>query len=568
MRYAAIGIGSNSTRLLVGDISGGKVTPLLRLREGTRLFAGLENGALSEESMLRTANAAARFAQAARDEGAQDIRLIATSAARDAENGGLFCEMVEALCGAPLTIVSGEEEARLSFIGAAGHGFCGMVDIGGGSTELAIGGANFPFVAGSAQMGAIRLLGQFPDLRGEGFAQALAAVREAISPICGSTEEKPRAWYGVGGTMTCLASIDMRLPEFDRDAVEGHALRRSAVEAWARKLAGMTLEERAAIPGMLPHRADIIAHGAIVLLGVMETLGIARIVVTSRTNLDGCLQEIAGARAAEDSVAKVQAYYDAAVEEEWLRLERHYFEFEINKHYLDRYIKPGDRVLDVGGGPGRYSMYLAGRGAEVVLVDLSPGNVAFATEKASELGVQVEAICADARNVDTVAEGEFDAVLLMGPLYHLLAEADRAQAVRACLKKLKPGGVLYAAFISMIGGLIYAARSLPESILYENEDVFYEKIIAGEDFAGQAFTQAYFAEPKSVLPFMAKFPLTKLHLISSEGITAPFNTSLTEQPPEVVAKWLAVSLALCEREDFYNYAEHFLYIGRKEEDTK
>jgi len=537
------------------------------MREGARLFAGLEDGVLSEESMLATAAAAKSFVDIARAEGCESISLIATSASRDARNAADFCEIIEALCGARLDIITGGEEARLSFLGAAGNGFCGMVDIGGGSTELAVGGGGRPLRVCSAQLGAVRLQEEIPDLRGDGFQRALSLAAERVqaewSAVRASEAEMPAAWYGVGGTMTCLAAVDMRLPAFDRDAVEGHALKRSAVERWAESLSKLTEAERAVIPGMFPHRADIIAHGAVALLAVMRALDIPRIIVSNKTNLDGYLQDIAQRQSAADSVEKVRAYYDASVEQEWDRLEKGFFEFEINRRYMDRYIKAGDKVLDVGGGPGRYSLYLAGRGAEATLVDLSPGNVAFAKEKAAERGLALQAICADARQLSGAAEGQYDAILLMGPLYHLKEEKDRIQAVESCLARLKPGGVIFAAFISLIAGMIYAARSLPESILWEGEDTFYEKIIGREDYAGLAFTHAHFISPENVLPFMERFPLDTLHLAASEGVTAPFSTTLLAQPPEVVSKWLALSLALCERKDFWNYAEHFLYVGRK-----
>lgn len=564
MLYAAIGIGSNSTRCLVGSIENGTVTPLTRMREGTRLFNGLSEGVLSQESILRTAWAVSRFVQTVREMGCESIRLIGTSAARDALNGDELCELVESVCGIPLTIISGEEEARLSFLGCAGNGYCGLVDIGGGSTELAVGGGGRPFQAASAQLGAARLLYEIADLSGEGLSRAQTLARGRIGAEIHQMHitQPPAAWFGVGGTLTCLASIDMGLSTYDREAVDGHALKKSAVERWAQKLSAMSPKDRQAIPGMQPNRADIIAHGAVLLLGAMEALKIARIVVCNRSNLDGCLQEIAGEQRNADSVNKVRAYYDASVEQEWARLERHYFEFEINKAYIDRYVKPGYRVLDAGGGPGRYSLHLAARGAEVTLLDLSPGNVAFAQEKSAEAGLSLQTVCADACFLDVAVDGEFDAILLMGPLYHLLEEADRVRAVEACLARLKPGGILFAAFISTTAGMIYAGSRLPESIAWEGEDMFYEKIIAGEDYAGAAFTQAFFIAPNHIAPFMKRFPLDMLHIVGSEGISAPFGV-LAEQTPEVTAKWLALSMALCEREDFIHYSEHILYIGRK-----
>ena len=571
MRRAVIGIGSNSTRLLVADVDEkGNLTNEKRMREGTRLFAGLENGSLSTESMVRTADAVARFAVAAREDGAEQLHVLATSASRDAENSAEFADMVQTLSGVPMKIISGEEEARLSFLGGAGQGYCGLVDIGGGSTEIGIGGGFRPFVAGSIQLGAVRLFGEVPVLLGDGVARAYGIAKERVQAgwqgIVGA-KHPPAAWYGVGGTMTCLASVDMQLEAFDRDAVDGHALTRGAVENWARRLAKMSMQERAGLPGMLSQRADIIAHGVIVLWAVMDVLGLERILVSNRTNLDGYLRNRPEKVQLADPVEAVQAHYDATVEHEWERLERGWFEYEINRHYIDRYVSPGDRVLDVGGGPGRYSLYLAGRGSDVTLLDLSPGNVAFAAQKAQEEGRSIRTICGDARKVDELADGQYDTILLMGPLYHLIEEEDRICAVHACLKRLKPGGVLCVAFISMVAGMIYAARELPESIMAQGEDTFYEKIKNQEDFAGQAFTQAFFIEPSHVLPFMERFPLETLHLVNSESITAPFHHQLMDTDTDVRQKWLDLAIALAEREDLRCYTEHFLYIGRKREES-
>lgn len=567
MLHAVIGIGSNSTRMLIGEVADRQVTPQARYREGTRLFAGLKEGNLSGESMMRTADVVARFAREAFEKGVANdcLHIIATSAARDAGNGAEFRTLIEDMCGVPMELITGEEEAQLSFLGGAGQGYSGLVDIGGGSTEVAVGGGARPVQAASAQLGAVRLLGEVPLLVGDGLEKAYQIARERITGVWDDMKvnHPPHAWFAVGGTATCIASLEMKLPVYDREQVDGHVLGRAAVENWARRLAKMNQGEREKLPGMIPARADIIAHGTIILWAVMEGLGIERIVVSNRSNLDGYLYQIAGGTAC-DSVETVKAFYNASVESEWNRLEARPFEFEINRHFIDRYVKPGDRVLDAGGGPGRYSLYLAERGADVTLLDLSQGNVEFAQQKAKELGLSIQAQCADACTLDTAVEGQFDAVLLMGPLYHLLEEADRKQAVEACLRVLRPGGVLCIAFISLVGGMVYAAREAPESILWEREEVFYRKVVDKEDFAGEAFTQAFFIQPEHILPWMEKFPLETLHLLGSEGVTAPFHAQMKAAEPEVRSRWVDLSIKLCERPDFFNYSEHMLYIGRKE----
>ena len=144
MLAAVIGIGSNSVRALVARNNEGVFERLYRDREGTRLFAGLDSrGVLKEESILKTAEAVRRMAAAVREKGAEDLSIFATSAARDAANGQDFLNAIERAAGIPPMILTGEEEARLSFFGASravkDECFCGVIDIGGGSTEIVAG---------------------------------------------------------------------------------------------------------------------------------------------------------------------------------------------------------------------------------------------------------------------------------------------------------------------------------------------------------------------------------------------------------------------------------------------
>jgi len=264
----------------------------------------------------------------------------------------------------------------------------------------------------------------------------------------------------------------------------------------------------------------------------------------------------------EESIKIVQDHYNASVEIEWGRIVDKP-EFLLTCRMLDKYIKPGDTVLDIGGGPGRYAFFFAEKGCEVTLFDLSPENISFAEKHSKETGLNVKAICGDARVVDDIVDGQFDHVLLMGPLYHLLDDIDRVKTVYAALELLKPGGILYAAFISMSGGLVFGLRDVPEQFADPYEDRFLIPLVEGGSFGGSAFTQAFFINQHEVLPFMRQFRLEKLHLFGQESVLAPNVHKFMEQPQEVKDAMLDIAEKLCEKEEYLSWSEHLMYIGRK-----
>jgi len=140
---------------------------------------------------------------------------------------------------------------------------------------------------------------------------------------------------------------------------------------------------------------------------------------------------------------------------------------------------------------------------------------------------------------------------------------DRERAVSEALALLAPGGTLAVSFISAFAGVLYAMRDDPAFIMTPNRDEFFGKVERDEPFAGQAFTQAYFARRQDILPFMGGFGLEKLHFLSAEAMLSPNEANILAQPPEVFAAWLDFAERLCEREDILSFAEHYLYIGRK-----
>jgi 2-polyprenyl-3-methyl-5-hydroxy-6-metoxy-1,4-benzoquinol methylase len=264
----------------------------------------------------------------------------------------------------------------------------------------------------------------------------------------------------------------------------------------------------------------------------------------------------------DENTKIVHDHYEASVENEWGRIANRP-EFLLTCRMLDRYIKPGDKVLDIGGGPGRYSLYLAQKGCEVTLLDLSPKNTAFAAEKATEMGLSIQTVAGDAREADTLVGGQYGHVLLMGPMYHLLEENDRVRAVSSATRLLSTGGLIYVSFINLFAGMIFYMKHMPDFAADDFSEAYIKCVIDGTGYGGPAFTKAYFTNQNEVLPFMAQFPLEKLHLFGQEGITSPCESSIMSQGQDVIDQWLDFSESVWEREEFLSYSEHLMYIGRK-----
>ena len=297
MKIAVIGIGSNSVRMLVTQVEGKKGQRIRRDRAGTRLFAGLDaEGRLDCAAMEKTVDAVSAMAASARAEGAAEVRLFATSATRDAANKEEFAELLRERAGVELTVCTGEEEASLSFLGATGGGYCGVIDIGGGSTEVVVGDEERTACSFSCQMGAVRLFREVP-IRSSADVEAVATRATAL------LEEKlnqypelemPARWFGTGGTFTSLAAIVRGIHWTERPYMHGTVLTLEKVEETARRLADMSVEERLQIPGLQPNRADIVVHGVCILIACMRRMRISELSVSEYGNLDGYVKRYYG----------------------------------------------------------------------------------------------------------------------------------------------------------------------------------------------------------------------------------------------------------------------------------
>lgn len=308
MRGAAVDIGTNSTRLLVGEVTArdGDLATIERRMTITRLGQGVDaTRRLAPEAIDRTLAALAEYRQAIDAiGGVERIRATATSAARDAENRDDFFAPAAEILGVEPELLSGREEARLSFLGAT-TGLAPIapppylvVDIGGGSTEFVVGTAE-PEGLISVDIGCVRITEAWlhgdPPLAEE-LSQAIHVVREHLADV---TREVPevktaRTLVGVAGTVSTVAAVEIGLPAYDRERIHHFRLRHAAAEDVFRTLATEPIEHRRHNPGLEPGRVDVIVGGVLILVTVLRTLGFDEVLVSESDILDGLVRSLAG----------------------------------------------------------------------------------------------------------------------------------------------------------------------------------------------------------------------------------------------------------------------------------
>ena len=303
---AAIDCGTNSIRLLVAvpEPAGGaggaaRLRDLERTMEIVRLGQGVDRtGRLDPAALERTFDALGRYADRLRDLGVASVRMVATSASRDAENADEFVAGVRAILGVDPEVITGDEEAALSYRGAT----AGVpddrapsprlvVDIGGGSTEVVLGTGPTVRAARSVDIGCVRMterhLASDPPTTDE-VARTVADVDAAIA-LAASTVPlgEARSIIGLAGSVTTVAAIHLGLPAYDPAAIHGHVVPAAAVRAISDDLLRMSHDERAAIPVMHPGRVDVIGAGALVLRRILDATGLDAVVVSEHDILDG-----------------------------------------------------------------------------------------------------------------------------------------------------------------------------------------------------------------------------------------------------------------------------------------
>jgi exopolyphosphatase / guanosine-5'-triphosphate,3'-diphosphate pyrophosphatase len=316
-RVAAIDCGTNSLRLLIADVDAarGTLTDVERRMEIVRLGQGVDaTGMLAPEALDRTLRMLAEYAKQIAAADVTAVRMVATSATRDAGNAADFSAGVQASLGITPEVISGGEEARLSFAGATAEFAAAgdaagqapvppylVVDIGGGSTEFVLGGnglvAAADLAAISVDIGCVRLTERHLHSDPPAAAQIAAAIAD-IDRALGSVEaaisvSQARTLVGLAGSVTTVTAIALGLPAYDPARTHHARISAQVVHAVTEQLLGETREQRAEIGSMHPGRVDIIGAGALVLDRIMQRFGFAELIASEHDILDGIAWSLA-----------------------------------------------------------------------------------------------------------------------------------------------------------------------------------------------------------------------------------------------------------------------------------
>lgn len=268
----------------------------------------------------------------------------------------------------------------------------------------------------------------------------------------------------------------------------------------------------------------------------------------------------------KEDVEVIKRNYDEAPEREWERTNQT-IEFLITTRMLERTIRTGEKVLDIGGGPGRYSLWLREKGCEVTLFDLSAGNIGFARGKAEEMGLRIKTICGNAMDEALYPKEKFDHVLVMGPMYHIFREEDRRKVIENALRVLKPGGKIYVSFINLLAGMLYYLDEWPEGLAEELKlgNEYGECVLENRSWQGAAFTDARFESLPEIRSFMDSFGLKQVTLFGQEGFLDANLTKIQGLKEPYRSLWIDYAARTCEFPEYLAMSGHIMYVGEQGE---
>lgn len=266
-----------------------------------------------------------------------------------------------------------------------------------------------------------------------------------------------------------------------------------------------------------------------------------------------------------DDVGDIAVFYDKSQETEHSRLDRHQLEFDLTWRYLNQYLPREGTILEVGSATGKYTLELARRGYAVTAVDLSKGLLEKCRENIAREGLEkrVQFVLADARNLGDVPREGFDAVLLMGPLYHLVVEADRKVALKQSFDRLRGAGIFFSSFISRFGLMSDLLKRVPDWI--EDQTDVWSVLQRGKDSDDhpRGGFRGYFAQPREIAPLHEEIGFKTLIVAGVEPAIAADDESYNQLQGKRRGQWLDVLYAMSTEPSILGASRHLLYIGQK-----
>jgi SAM-dependent methyltransferase len=266
-----------------------------------------------------------------------------------------------------------------------------------------------------------------------------------------------------------------------------------------------------------------------------------------------------------DDLSDIVDFYNSELEHEHTRLERHQLEYELTWRYLERYLPERGSILEIGAATGVYTVELARRGYQVTAVDMTEKLLQRCRENLSAHGMQNQArlVIADVRQLDQFVADEYDAALLMGPLYHLVLEVDRKTALGQVYERLRPGGLIFSAFISRYGILGDLMKKMPEWI--ENQAEVWSVLELGRDPENprKGAFRGYFADPAEVAPLHESAGFETLVLAAVEPAISADDESYNQLYGARRRLWLDLLYKISAQPSSLGASRHLLYIGKK-----
>ncbi|MGH4123514.1 MAG: class I SAM-dependent methyltransferase [Clostridium sp.] len=253
-------------------------------------------------------------------------------------------------------------------------------------------------------------------------------------------------------------------------------------------------------------------------------------------------------------------YYESYEEEARLIKDNaHKIEFITTMHYLDKVVKPGSKILEVGAGTGRYSFCLAEKGHSVTALDITPKHIAIMKEEASHKDLDIDIVLGNAKELSDFKDNSYDVVLCLGPLYHFSEEEEKIQCLDECLRVLKSGGILAVAYINRFSTFVNMISRKKENI---NDEGLLSIVKTGLEY-GDERDCFYFSKYDDIENLMNGFNVRKIDHIGTDGVASTISDKLNEFDEEEFQKWMDYHLMTCGDSSLIGYSQHGLYICEK-----